>query len=132
MNTTSPLINRGRAIWTAGTLALAGLIAGLYGAQNSSPAIALKRDTQPVQRGQLERASFSDVVKRVSPSVVKITTQTKARKVAMGANDLPGMDNPLFRQFFGGRLPEARQEPQSGLGSGVIISADGYIATNNH
>src|SRR5581483_8913994 len=131
MNTVTPLLNRRRAAWTAGALALAGLFAGVYGAQNSSPAIALKRDPQPVTRGQLERASFSDVVKRVSPSVVKITTQTKAKRVAMNGNQMQGMD-PFFRQFFGGRLPEIRQEPQSALGSGVIISADGYIATNNH
>jgi serine protease Do len=101
------------------------------GAQSTNSAVAIKRDLQPVTRGQLERASFSDVVKRVSPSVVKITTETKAKKVALNGQDLSGMD-PMLRQFFGGRLPELRQQPQSGLGSGVIISTDGYIATNNH
>jgi len=121
-----------RAAWLAGLLALAGVFAGLNGAQDSNPAIALKHDNQPVTRGQLERASFSDVVKRVSPSVVKITTETRPRATAGGRGNMPGMENPLFREFFGNRNPEMRQAPQAGLGSGVVISADGYIATNNH
>jgi serine protease Do len=135
MNTfTSSLLRRRRAVWATSVLALGGVLAGVHAAQNSSSnsAIALHRDSQPVTRGQLERASFSDVVKRVSPSVVKITTETKARHVALSGNEIPGFDNPMFRQFFGGRLPEIRQEPMSGLGSGVIISPDGYIVTNNH
>jgi serine protease Do len=120
-----------RGAVAAGVLALAGVFAGVQAAQTTaSPSVAIKRDAQPVTRGQLESASFSNVVKQVSPSVVKITTETKAKKVAMGDNDM--MNDPMLRQFFGGRMPEQRQGPMSGLGSGVIISADGYIATNNH
>jgi serine protease Do len=134
MNTHSAFFNRRKALWAAGALALAGVFA--TGAQSISsdnqPAVEVKRDSQPVNRGPLENGSFSSVVKRVAPSVVKITTSTKARKVAANANQFPGFDNPMFRQFFGGRIPEIQQPPQSGLGSGVIISADGYIATNNH
>src|SRR5476649_145861 len=99
---TSPLLNRRRATLVAGVLALAGVLAAVHGAQSSSTPLALKRDDHPVARGQLERASFSDVVKRVSPSVVKITTQTKAKHVAVSGNQFPGMDDPMFRQFFGG------------------------------
>ena len=128
----TPSLNRRRATFVAGLLALAGVLAAVHGAPNSHSTLALNRDDHPVARGQLERASFSDVVKRVSPSVVKITTQTKAKRVAMNGNQFPGFDDPAFRQFFGGRLPEIRQEPLSGLGSGVIISADGFIVTNNH
>jgi serine protease Do len=114
-------------------LALAGAFA--VGAQSASAhksAVSVKRDSAPVNRGTLETASFSSVVKRVAPSVVKITTTTKAKKVAINGQQFPGFDNPMFRQFFGGRMPELQQPPQSGLGSGVIISADGFIATNNH
>jgi serine protease Do len=133
MNSEHALFNRRKALWAAGVLALAGAFAaGAQSTTNAKPAVEVKRDTQPVNRGPLETASFSNVVKRVAPSVVKITTSTKARKVAANANQFPGFDNPMFRQFFGGRLPEIQQPPQNGLGSGVIISADGYIATNNH
>ena len=44
------------------------------------------------------------------------------------------MDDPTFREFFGDRLPQ-QQQPQrrvQGVGSGVIINADGYILTNHH
>ena len=131
MNTfLTDFFNRRRTFWVASALALAGVFAA--GAQSHSSSVAIKHDSQPVNRRQLERASFSDVVKRVAPSVVKITTQTKARKVALGDNEMPGMDNPMLREFFDGRMPEMKRQPQAGLGSGVIISADGYIATNNH
>lgn len=135
MNTSSSsFLSRRKAAWTAGLLAIAGVFAGVQAAQNSNPPIALKRDAQPVNRGQLERASFSDVVKRVSPSVVKITTETKAKRVAARGNRRggPNFDDPILRQFFGDQMPDMMQPPQAGLGSGVIVSADGYIATNNH
>lgn len=129
---TSNLLNRRRATWAAGILALGGILAGVHGAQNSTnSAVAIHRDAQPVKRGLLEQSSFSEVVKRVSPSVVKITTKTKAKRMQLDGNQFPFAD-PMFRQFFGGRVPEMRQEPMSGLGSGVIISSDGYIVTNNH
>ncbi len=136
MNTTISSLshfNRRPALWVACTLALAGAFAvGAQSAAGSKSAVAIKRDADTVNRGTLEAASFSNIVKRVAPSVVKITTTTKAKRVAMNGQQFPGFDNPMFRQFFGGRVPEMQQPPQSGLGSGVIISADGFIATNNH
>jgi serine protease Do len=47
-----------------------------------------------------------------------------------------GMDDPFFRQFFGGgsgnRFQAPREQSEKALGSGVIISPEGYILTNNH
>jgi serine protease Do len=132
-NPITALKQRGTAYLVVGALTLGGLITGLVGAQSvSKPAVTVKRDEQAVSRTQLEPASFSNVVKQVSPSVVTITTETKAKRVAANSRDMQSMDNPMFRQFFGGRLPEMNEGPSAGLGSGVVISADGYIVTNNH
>ncbi|MFO1450327.1 MAG: DegQ family serine endoprotease [Opitutaceae bacterium] len=133
MNTSlSHFFARRRSWLAAGAVALVGVFVGLQAAPSSENRVELKRDAQAVNRTQPEPSSYSPVVKRVAPSVVKITTSTKARRVSASSQEFPGFDNPMFRQFFGGRIPEIQQPPQSGLGSGVIISADGYIATNNH
>jgi serine protease Do len=81
------------------------------------------------------RISFAPVVKKVLPSVVTITS---SRVVKTG---FPGGDDgipPMFRQFFGdqgdgnGQFRMPRQQREQGMGSGVIVSPNGYILTNNH
>jgi len=44
----------------------------------------------------------------------------------------PFIDDPFFRDFFGGMQPAPREQVQRGLGSGVIITKDGYLLTNHH
>lgn len=78
--------------------------------------------------------TFAPVVKKVTPSVVKVYVTGKARNVA---HQLPeGLeDHPMFRQFFGNQFNERRSMPaprQHGMGSGVIVTKDGYLLTNNH
>jgi Do/DeqQ family serine protease len=73
--------------------------------------------------------SYADVVSRVSPAVITIHSEMRVR----APQQYPFMDDPMFRQFFGDRVPQQLPEQRrSGLGSGVIISTDGYILTNYH
>src|SRR5438552_10871795 len=84
---------------------------------------------EPAQTQQGVATTFAPVVDKVAPSVVTVfTTQTVSR----GVTSFPFGDDTL-RQFFGGQSPQ-RQGKQTlqGLGSGVIVSPDGYILTANH
>ena len=74
------------------------------------------------QRSTGAVGSFSSAAKIASAAVVSINTSKAAAKN-------PHADDPWFKFFYG---DQGRGEPQGGLGSGVIISATGYILTNNH
>jgi len=94
---------------------------GAYSASGQEPT------PPPTRQGFV--TTFAPVVEKVAPSVVTVfTTQTVSR----GLTTFPFGDDTL-RQFFGGQSPQ-RQGKQTlqGLGSGVIVSPDGYILTANH
>ena len=71
--------------------------------------------------GVVPPGSFRQAAQKSSLAVVSINTSKNARQGPHG-------NDPWFKFFFG----EQNNEPQVGLGSGVIVSADGYILTNNH
>ena len=77
------------------------------------------------------KTSFAPVVKAVLPSVVNISSSKVVKASAEGMEQLQ-MD-PMFRQFFGqGGMEVPKDRREKALGSGVIVSPEGYILTNNH
>jgi serine protease Do len=83
------------------------------------------------------QTGFAPVVKKVLPTVVNISSSRVSKVPTEFFGQLP--DTPMFRQFFGNdfnrqfRAPrQAPQQREQGLGSGVIMTQDGYIVTNNH
>jgi serine protease DegQ len=69
--------------------------------------------------------SLADAAKKATPSVVNIYTSKEVR------SRNPVIDDPTLRRFFPG-LPESEPRRATSLGSGVIVSSDGYVLTNNH
>ena len=95
--------------WLNRRTSLAGVVSVIEAPGNTAPASAAP-------------GSLSSAAKKAAPAVVSINTSKAAQRH-------PRSNDPWFRFFFG---DQGDSQPQVGLGSGVIVSTEGYILTNNH
>ncbi len=116
---------------------LAGPASETTGRPSARSGSAEAASPPPASVRELERfsATFREVARKAGPSVVAITS---TEYVEVRRMPIPWLSDPFFRRYFGlpdednGGEPEVRRVPRTGLGSGVIVDADGHILTNNH
>src|SRR4051812_47170754 len=142
---TKSFSNKVRVTFFSCALALTGfavaftqLAEGKAGKPQSNPPPKVAVDNAPLKRETKLTTSFAPVVKKVSPSVVNVFISSTPKNVSFNGPQM--FDEPFFRRFFGddfspGNRNGKQQQhipKQRGLGSGVVVTKDGYILTNNH
>ena len=128
--------------WAATVIVLAALVGGGLLASSlknwtghavvgaASVSVPVAKDALPISLGNFTNG-FSSVLKPALPAVVNIST-SKVVKPKQAMN--PFGNDPMFRQFFGDQFGQVKPQPERerSLGSGVILTPDGTIITNNH
>jgi serine protease DegQ len=100
----------------------AGLTTNLPSASSSAVVSAPAIGKTAAQR------SYSEAAQRATPAVVNVNTTKAGKRLP---ENHPFLNDPFFKRFFGEQAPEDKKQASS-LGSGVIISSDGFVLTNHH
>jgi serine protease Do len=120
-----------KPIALAALLVLSATLRVAAAKSTNNPPAKITVEERSVNRDVRAPISFAPVIKRVAPSVVTIYSSMTIHEKG---DRNPFSDDPLLRRFFGDQFGQSqpRDHKAQGLGSGVIVSPDGYILTANH
>jgi serine protease Do len=106
-------------------------------ASAAAPTAAAPLDVDSVAPLLALDKAMETLAARVTPAVVNVTVTSRTKPETTGGQDSEGMQqffgqNSPFGQFFGPQMRQRQPQIEHGMGSGVVISPDGYVVTNNH